>query len=316
MIATIKHFPGHGDTDVDSHLGLPVITFDRARLDGWSCVPFRIGIEQGAEAVMAAHIELPALDPTPSTPATFSRADARTTCCATSSDSAASSTPTRCRWTRWRRCCRPAKARCAPFSAGADHVLHSPDPIAAFDGREGGGGRGRISEARLDESVERVLRAKASVGLHVRRAIDLDAVPDERRRPRASGGRSGGVHPRRSRSSRTSAGRCRWPFRATRRPVSVGPRLPVRLADRRAEPHVHSRAEETLAAGDGDRGVGSHAAGGARSRPLHRARATAPSSCRSSFAHRPAAAGWTSRSRWCGCCGTSDARPRRPARRW
>ena len=73
MIATIKHFPGHGDTDVDSHLGLPVITFDRARLDSVELLPFRRGIEQGAEAVMAAHIVLPALDPAPSTPATFSR---------------------------------------------------------------------------------------------------------------------------------------------------------------------------------------------------------------------------------------------------
>src|SRR6266511_4626155 len=69
MIATLKHFPGHGDTDVDSHLGLPVITFGRARLDRLELVPFRRGVEQGAAAVMAAHIELPALDPSPSTPA-------------------------------------------------------------------------------------------------------------------------------------------------------------------------------------------------------------------------------------------------------
>src|SRR5581483_53682 len=61
MIATIKHFPGHGDTDVDSHLGLPVITYDRARLDAVELVPFRRGIASGAPAVMAAHIELPAL---------------------------------------------------------------------------------------------------------------------------------------------------------------------------------------------------------------------------------------------------------------
>ena len=73
MIATIKHFPGHGDTDVDSHLGLPVIAYDRERLNNVELVPFRLGVEQGAPAVMAAHIVLPALDPAPSTPATFSR---------------------------------------------------------------------------------------------------------------------------------------------------------------------------------------------------------------------------------------------------
>src|SRR5262249_28795115 len=73
MLATIKHFPGHGDTDVDSHLDLPVITYDRRRLQDVELVPFRRGVEAGAEAVMAAHIELPALDPSPQTPATFSR---------------------------------------------------------------------------------------------------------------------------------------------------------------------------------------------------------------------------------------------------
>src|SRR2546421_2411868 len=73
IIATIKHFPGHGDTDVDSHLGLPVLTFDRSRLDAIELVPFRKGIDQGADAVMAAHLGLPALDAAPSTPATFSR---------------------------------------------------------------------------------------------------------------------------------------------------------------------------------------------------------------------------------------------------
>src|SRR5262249_45416321 len=73
MIATLKHFPGHGDTDVDSHLGLPIVSFDRDRLQRLELVPFRRGVEQGAEAVMAAHIELPALDPSPSMPATFSK---------------------------------------------------------------------------------------------------------------------------------------------------------------------------------------------------------------------------------------------------
>src|SRR5205085_4591987 len=72
MIATIKHFPGHGDTDVDSHLGLPIVTYDRSRLDRMELVPFARGIEAGAEAVMAAHIAMPAIDPAPSTPATFS----------------------------------------------------------------------------------------------------------------------------------------------------------------------------------------------------------------------------------------------------
>src|SRR6185295_152312 len=73
MIATVKHFPGHGDTEVDSHLGLPVISADRMRLQNVELAPFRHGIARGAEAVMAAHIVLPALDPAAGMPATFSR---------------------------------------------------------------------------------------------------------------------------------------------------------------------------------------------------------------------------------------------------
>jgi beta-N-acetylhexosaminidase len=61
--------------------------------------------------------------------------------------------------------------------AGADQVLHSPDPIAAFNGIKAAIASGRLSPALIDASVERVLRAKASVGLHTQRAIDLDAVP-------------------------------------------------------------------------------------------------------------------------------------------
>jgi len=176
MIATLKHFPGHGDTDVDSHLGLPVISYDRARLQSLELVPFRRGVEQGAEAVMAAHIELPALDPAPSTPATFSKpilhdllrddlgfrglvyTDSM------SMDAVA-------------KMVAPDEGAVRALLAGADQVLHSPDPAAAFTGIKKAIASGRIAPARVDDAVGRVLRAKASLGLHLRRAIDLDAVP-------------------------------------------------------------------------------------------------------------------------------------------
>jgi len=176
MIATIKHFPGHGDTDVDSHLGLPVITFDRARLDRLELVPFRRGIAAGAEAVMAAHIELPSLDPTPSTPATFSAPILRDLLRrdlgfrglvytdSLSMDAVTKIVP-------------PDEAAVRAVLAGADQVLHSPDPIAAFNGLKAAVASGRLPIARLDESVDRVLRAKASLGLQRQRTIDLDEVP-------------------------------------------------------------------------------------------------------------------------------------------
>jgi beta-N-acetylhexosaminidase len=176
MIATLKHFPGHGDTDVDSHIGLPVITFDRERLNRMELVPFRRGVDQGAAAVMAAHIELPALDAAPSMPATFS-APILTDLLrgqlgfngvlytdSMSMDAVA-------------KLVTPAEGAVRAVLAGADQVLHSPDPIAAFNGLKAAIESGRITRARLDQSVTRLLRAKASVGLHRQRAIDLDAIP-------------------------------------------------------------------------------------------------------------------------------------------
>ena len=73
MIATLKHFPGHGDTDVDSHLGLPVIAHPRARLDRVELQPFRAGITAGTGAIMTSHIALPSLDPPRDRPTTMSR---------------------------------------------------------------------------------------------------------------------------------------------------------------------------------------------------------------------------------------------------
>lgn len=72
MIATAKHFPGHGDTDVDSHLDLPVLPFDRDRLEEFELVPFREAIAAGTSAVMVGHIAVPSLDPS-MLPASLSR---------------------------------------------------------------------------------------------------------------------------------------------------------------------------------------------------------------------------------------------------
>jgi beta-N-acetylhexosaminidase len=75
------------------------------------------------------------------------------------------------------RLATPGEGAVRAVLAGADQVLHSPDPVAAFNGLKGAVADGRISRARLDESVSRLLRAKASLRLHVQRAVDLDAVP-------------------------------------------------------------------------------------------------------------------------------------------
>ena len=72
IIATAKHFPGHGDTSLDSHQSLPTILHDLARLDAVELVPFRAAISAGVDCIMTAHISVPALDPTPHRPASLS----------------------------------------------------------------------------------------------------------------------------------------------------------------------------------------------------------------------------------------------------
>src|SRR5260370_4564268 len=71
-LATAKHFPGHGDTAADSHLDLPVIRASRARLDDVELVPFRAAISMRVDSVMTGHLNVPALEPDPNTPATLS----------------------------------------------------------------------------------------------------------------------------------------------------------------------------------------------------------------------------------------------------
>ena len=73
IIATGKHFPGHGDTDSDSHKTLPVITHSRERLDTLELYPFRQAIKAGIEGIMVAHLSVPALGTPPNTPATLSK---------------------------------------------------------------------------------------------------------------------------------------------------------------------------------------------------------------------------------------------------
>ncbi len=71
MFATAKHFPGHGDTETDSHLSLPTITAGWNRFDTLELVPFRAAVLAGVDAVMSAHIALPALDPGQQRPGTL-----------------------------------------------------------------------------------------------------------------------------------------------------------------------------------------------------------------------------------------------------
>src|SRR3979411_957266 len=74
MLVTVKHFPGHGDTATDSHLGVASVNVDRAHLDSVELPPFRRAIEAGVDSVMVAHVTIPALEPDANRVATTSSA--------------------------------------------------------------------------------------------------------------------------------------------------------------------------------------------------------------------------------------------------
>ena len=176
MLATVKHFPGHGDTDVDSHIGLPVINHPRERLDRIELVPFRAGFAAGADAVMTAHVELPALDPAPATPATFSPAIVeRLLRDELGFDGLVFTDSMRMRAVSELVAPGPAAARAV--GAGHDMVLHSPDDAAAIRGITAAAAAGDLSAERIDRSVRRILSAKARLGLHRQRAVSLDELP-------------------------------------------------------------------------------------------------------------------------------------------
>ncbi|MCA1583660.1 MAG: glycoside hydrolase family 3 protein, partial [Acidobacteria bacterium] len=175
MLATLKHFPGHGDTDVDSHLGLPVISHPRERLDRLELAPFRAGLAAGAAGVMVAHIELPELDAA-RVPATFSRPvvtgllrDALHFDGIVYSDAM--------RMDAISAIAAPGEAAVRAAEAGIDAIIDSPDSMAAVGALKAAVDEGRLPRARLEASARRVLEAKARLGLHRTRAVKLDAVP-------------------------------------------------------------------------------------------------------------------------------------------
>ena len=174
MLATLKHFPGHGDTETDSHLGLPLIPHPRERFDAMELPPFRAGIAAGAAGTMVAHISAPALDPEKG-PATFSRAVVTDFLRRDLAFPGLIITDSM-KMDAIARMMSPGDAAVKAVLAGADLVLDSPDSVAAFTAVKAAVEAGQIDRARLDASVRRVLEAKARIGLHRTRTVALPAV--------------------------------------------------------------------------------------------------------------------------------------------
>src|SRR6266851_4957112 len=174
-LATAKHFPGHGDTAADSHLDLPVIRASRARLDDVELVPFRAAISMRVDSVMTGHLNVPALEPDPNTPATLSHnilTDLLRKQLAYEGLIVTDAMDMGGITVRY----APGEAAVRAVAAGADAVLMPPVPDAAFEALQAAVKSGRISKARLDASVRRILQAKARLGLNQKRLVDLNAI--------------------------------------------------------------------------------------------------------------------------------------------
>ncbi|MBC7349767.1 MAG: glycoside hydrolase family 3 C-terminal domain-containing protein [Candidatus Aminicenantes bacterium] len=176
MMATAKHFPGHGDTDQDSHSLLPVIRADEERLGRVELYPFRAAIEAGVESIMTAHLYLPALEPEEGLPATLSPriltgllrqqlgfkglivTDALEMRGITGYFG-------------------DEEAALRALQAGADLLLLPPDPVRVIERLTRAVRSGELPLSRVEESLRRVLLAKTRLGLHRHRYVSLERLP-------------------------------------------------------------------------------------------------------------------------------------------
>jgi beta-N-acetylhexosaminidase len=174
-LATAKHFPGHGDTAADSHIDLPVIRADRARLDDLELVPFRAAISTQVDSIMTGHLNVPALEPDPNAPATLSHnilTDLLRKQLGFQGLIVTDAMDMGGITVRY----APGEAAVRAVAAGADCLLMPPVPDAAFAALQAAVKSGRISKERLDASVRRILRAKARLGLNANRLVDVNAL--------------------------------------------------------------------------------------------------------------------------------------------
>jgi beta-N-acetylhexosaminidase len=195
VIATGKHFPGHGDTDENSHLTITTVHASRARIDSVELVPFRRAIAAGLEGMMTFHGLVPALD-TASVPATLNPAimtgllrkqlgfngllitDAMDMNGVLSrvTTGAAPSQTTSGNYGTIKNAISIGEACKLAIAAGADILLMPSDVQAAIDAVVDGVREGRFTQARVDSSVRRVLEIKQRLGLSRRRVVDLDSL--------------------------------------------------------------------------------------------------------------------------------------------
>jgi beta-N-acetylhexosaminidase len=176
VLVTAKHFPGHGDTAVDTHVGLAKVTADRQRLESVEFVPFKAAIEAGVDAVMSAHLAVSALEPE-EIPSTVSKNvltgvlreelgfKGLVVTDAMDMQGLASRFP-------------PGEAAVRALEAGVDVLLIPPRPDQAVQGVVQALLSGRLNRDRVRDSVVKMLAAKLRVGLHRERLVKVEQIAE------------------------------------------------------------------------------------------------------------------------------------------
>lgn len=177
VLVTAKHFPGHGDTSEDSHMQLARLDQPKERIESVELVPFRAAIQHGVDAVMTAHLAVPAFEPE-QIPATLSRNvltgllrdelgfKGLVVTDAMEMKAVTSLYPS-------------GEAAVRAVEAGADVLLMPTDPEACIRSIEAAVRSGRISRSRINQSVTRILAAKRRTGLFRNRFVKLDSITDD-----------------------------------------------------------------------------------------------------------------------------------------
>jgi beta-N-acetylhexosaminidase len=177
MLTTVKHFPGHGDTATDSHLGVASVNGDRAHLDSIELPPFRQAIAAGVDSVMVAHVTVPALDADPNHVATISPAVVTDLLekelgfkglIMTDALDMAGLTHLFAN--------DIGRAAVEAFKAGNDLLIIPADLGASYESMLKAVRSGEISQQRLNRSVLKILKIKGHLGLNTVRTVDLGAI--------------------------------------------------------------------------------------------------------------------------------------------
>ena len=177
MLTTVKHFPGHGDTATDSHLGVASVNVDRSHLDSIELPPFKQAISAGVDSVMVAHVTVPALDSDPNHVATISPKVVSDLLekqlgfkglVVTDALDMAGLTHLFAN--------DIGRAAVEAFKAGNDLLIIPADLGASYQSMIKAVRSGEISKERLDRSVLKILKIKASLGLNDSRTVDLNAL--------------------------------------------------------------------------------------------------------------------------------------------